>query len=235
MTLIFLLIQMHSTLPSKFHFNQLVWPIYRRFVELLVPETTHFTFSLTNKKNCINTVKFNKINIYFLETNHGGIDFENLLILNITSDDDFLKHLKKMSKFIPYLSIGRLYINEYHIKVTRILLPKTYKKFHFLNVESIDHINHAANIYYHKDINFMEGHFKPHFTNEEWYSAINYAMNRMPVKQCKFKRMKNEKKHTVEDLLKVLQVPEVVKSITIEHQQNYLPYLCDEKWVVIIS
>lgn len=225
---------MDSTLLPKFKFHQLGWSSYRRFTELLSPEDTSFPFSLTNKKNYINSVKFNKINIYFIESSYGEIDFENLLILKSSSDDEFLKYLQKLSKFRPYLRIPRLYNYVYNIEVTKFLLPKTYKKLHYFNVRSPADIDHVADIYYHKDIEFSEGHFIPVSNNTELYRVINHSLNRLPVKEFFLIVDRQEKQDTVQDFIKAIQIPEVVKSITVKHGKYSPENVYEEKWVIII-
>lgn len=222
----------------KFEFKHLDWTGYRRFIELLSEGSVYHVFSLTDKKNYANCIKNRGIYTSVTENKHGRIKFYNAthLVLEISSDDDFSRNVQKISKFLPYLRIGYLNVDEYNINLTKFLLPKTYKKLHVFNIESTANIDRVSDIYYHKDIEFISGHFNGVVDNEKLYRIINYAINKMPVKKFSFNISRREK-DTVDDLIKVLQIPDAVKMITIVHEQwpfqLYNPAFYEKRWKII--
>lgn len=84
--------------------------------------------------------------------------------------------------------------------------------------------NHVVDIYYHKNINFIQGHFV--IINGDLYDAINYTI-KMPTKEFSLEIDKLKKDDTVEDLARVLEIPDMVESITVP-----LDY-CGKEWRIV--
>lgn len=223
-----------SNVSSKFKFHQLDQLIYRRFIELLFNDITNNSFSLTNKMNYINSVQLRGINLKFLETFQSSLVRckNGRMLMRISTDINFYKYKeKRLYNFFPYMRVVSVDVLVNNNEFTEFFLPRTYKKLiHFNSLADIDRV---ANIYYHKDIKFIKGDLFIFYCKKAFsYSAINSTINLMPVEKYLFEILKEDKNDTVEELIKELQIPNVVRSITVVHTGHYKPGLDKENWVV---